>query len=100
MLETRQCAVYAEQRKKRSGLEPVDEVCNITCSYQSPTATTTPNVFEHVATEASSLAAYNKKSTVSSREMICELKVCRRGAKVMLAIRTPNARNGYPLTTL
>lgn len=34
MLETRQGAVYAERRKKRSKLESVDEVCNTACSYQ------------------------------------------------------------------
>lgn len=69
---------------------------------KSPTATTstTPNVFERAATEAYKLTAYNKKSTASSRERICELKVCLRGEQVMLAIRALNARNGYSLTTL
>jgi len=28
-----------------------------------------PDIFERVATEASKLAAYNKKSTISSREI-------------------------------
>jgi histone H2B len=34
-----------------------------------PTLTRSPDIFERVATEASKLAAYNKKSTISSREI-------------------------------
>ncbi|KAB2576314.1 DNA-dependent metalloprotease WSS1-like protein [Lasiodiplodia theobromae] len=64
-------------------------------SANMESTTTTTHVFERVATEASSLAAYNKKSTASSYERIYELKVCPRGEQVMLAIRTPTARNGY-----
>jgi histone H2B len=34
-----------------------------------PFLTRFPDIFERVATEASKLAAYNKKSTISSREI-------------------------------
>ena len=43
-----------------------------TCVHQTFTSGSNillPDIFERVATEASKLAAYNKKSTISSREI-------------------------------
>jgi len=42
--------------------DPLDHVIQVLISHPS-------DIFERVATEASKLAAYNKKSTISSREI-------------------------------
>ncbi|KAK5686245.1 histone H2B [Elasticomyces elasticus] len=44
------------------------------------------DIFERVATEASKLAAYNKKSTISSREIQTSVRLILPGELAMLAV--------------
>lgn len=62
---------YRYFQPRNVDLELVCEWYVVTVCSLRPTAETNynPDIFERVATEASKLAAYNKKSTISSREI-------------------------------